>query len=134
MPSPSLLIELRVGGQPFFAPHEHVAQLALLELNTPAYDQRGSPLLVRSLAGLVAPMTGGAARQALIVRLRRRTVALLAERVERLAESVTVQPLPALLARHLERPWVLGAVTADEAPVLVLDLRRIATDVALGAV
>lgn len=134
MSAPSLLIELRAGGHRYFAPHDQVASLTMFDPGAPpAHDERGVPLVARSLAELLGPPTLGQARQALIVRLRRRAVALLVERVERLADDLPVQQLPTLLRRRLTAPWVLGVVAADEAPILVLDLRRIAADVALGA-
>lgn len=96
-------------------------------------DERGRPLFSRELGPLLDPgdLRSNARRHALIVPTRRRSVALLVERVEQLeaASLDIVQPLAPLLARRLARPWFLGAVLRDDVPTLVLDLRQIAQDV-----
>lgn len=132
-----ILIELLAAGRCYFVPRAHVAELdLLLPFEAPATDARGRPLVIRELAelfGAPRPHAMGR-RQALSVALRRRTVALLVDRVEGIERRLSVRPLPNLLARRLADPWVLGAVVAGDAPALVLDLQRIAADVALGAV
>lgn len=70
---------------------------------------------------------------ALIVPTRRRSIALLVDRVEdayHVAES-TIQPMPKLLNRQLLRPWFSGVYVRDDDQhvLLVLDLRQIAQDV-----
>jgi chemotaxis signal transduction protein len=40
------------------------------------------------------------------------------------------QPLPLVIRQHLRRTWVSGVVPAASKPILVLDLRQIALDVA----
>ena len=137
MGAPTLLLEVRAAGQRYYVPRAHLDSLELLHPDMPpAHDERGRPMLVRSLAPLLGPSASSAPppRQALVVRGRRRSVALLVDRVEQLADDLTMQPLGSLLACRLAAPWVLGAVATAETPILVLDLRRIAADVALGAV
>lgn len=131
-----LLLEVRAAEARYFVPRSHVDRLEILLLATaPEADERGRPVVVRELApllGLDEPPRA-ARRQALSVVLRRRTVILLVDRVERLEAGIPVQPLAPLLRRRLAVPWVIGAVAEGDTPVLVLDLRRIAADVALGA-
>ncbi len=136
MSAPVLLLEVLAAGRRYYVPCAHIDGLELLRPNTPpAHDKRGRPRVVRSLAPLLCPSDplGPAPQQALVVRLRRRSVALLVDRVEQLAHDLAVQPLGPLLARSPAAPWVLGAVATDLAPILVLDLRRIAADLALAA-
>ncbi len=136
MSAPVLLLEVLAAGRRYYVPCAHIDGLELLRPDAPpAQDKRGRPRLARSLAPLLYPSEAlaTAPQQALVVRLPRRSVALLVDRVEQLAHDLAVQPLGPLLARSFAAPWVLGAVAADLAPVLVLDLRRIAADLALGA-
>jgi chemotaxis signal transduction protein len=130
----TLLLEVLAAGGRYLVPRDHVDWLELLRAaDAPPADERGRPLVVRELAPLLGwPATPPPGRrQALGVALRRRSVALLVDRVEGLACEAAVAPLPPLLGRRLAAPWVTGAVAGDP-PALVLDLRRIAADVALG--
>lgn len=136
MSTPALLLAVRDGARRYLVPHAHVDQIRLLDgAALPAHDDRGRPLLARALGDLLEPGQPPAARRhALLVTLRRRSVVLLVERVETLAaaEGCQPQPLPPLIERALARAWFLGTVIADGEPVLVLDLRRIATDMAMS--
>jgi chemotaxis signal transduction protein len=131
-----LLLEVRAADARYFVPRSHVDRLEILLPDAaPAADERGRPVVVRELApllGLQAPPRL-VRRQALRVVLRRRTVMLLVDRIEDLEAHSSVQPLAPLLRRRLVAPWVIGAVAEGDTAVLVLDLRRIAADVALGA-
>ncbi len=132
----SLLLEVYTSTRRYLAPRGHLDYLAQVSAEAPpATDAGGRPLIVRELGPLLDPLDLGSPgrRHALIVTLRRRSVALLVERAEALAAPGAVQPLGPLLERRLARPWLIGAVVIDETPVMVLDLRRIAADVALGA-
>jgi chemotaxis signal transduction protein len=132
-----LLLEIHTTTRRYLVPRSHVDHLTQLSLGASSpEDQRGRHLVVRDLGPLLDPVDSGppGRRHALIIALRRRTVALLVVRAEALAAPDAIQPLASLLARRLTRPWVIGAVIVDEVPVIVLDLRRIALDVALGAV
>jgi chemotaxis signal transduction protein len=99
-------------------------------------DDRGKPMLCCELGALLDPRDQhqNARRHALIVPARRRSVALLVDRIADLRQETPgmVQPLGPLLAPRLARPWFLGAVLHDDQPVLVLDLRQIVQDVLLG--
>jgi hypothetical protein len=95
-------------------------------------DERGRPLLRAELGVLLDPRDQpAAARQhALIVPLRRRSVALLFQRVGALHEVHTaVAALPPLLARRLRHSWVLGVSLLEDVPTLVLDPRQLAQHV-----
>ncbi|MCS6882069.1 MAG: hypothetical protein RMK84_07770 [Oscillochloridaceae bacterium] len=131
--APTLAFEVRTACRRYFVPRGHVDQLGFAP-PPDALVALERPLLARDLGPLLDPEDGGApGRQALAVLLRRRTVVLRVQRIESL-ESVIVHPLAPLLRRRLRAPWVLGAVIRDDQPVLVLDVRRIATDLALGAI
>lgn len=96
-------------------------------------DPRGRPLMVRALhAWLYATAEMPVGRcHALIVPLRRRSVALLVERVEEMTRfTVTdIQPLPVLVRSALEHGWLSGVVSWEGQPILVLDAVQIARDI-----
>jgi chemotaxis signal transduction protein len=70
-------------------------------------------------------------RHALIVPLRRRTIALLVDAVDNLVDHAVVQPLPRLLRERLREPWATGVLMIDEHPVVQLDARAIARSILL---
>jgi chemotaxis signal transduction protein len=102
-------------------------------------DQRGKPIIGSELAHLLEGQEHHDApgRHALVIHMRRQSVALLVQRVDDIvtqsdtqsAAGTQIQPLPGLLAQRLEMPWVTGVLLCDTTPLLVLDLRRIAHDV-----
>lgn len=129
----TLLLEVHTARRRYFAPRSHVTHIGRAPEPGVA-EVEGRPVVVHSLGPLLDPEDqDGPTQQALTVVLRRRAVVLLVRRIESL-QPMTVQPLAPFLLRCLDRPWVLGAVVVSDDPVLVLDLRRIATDLALGAV
>lgn len=135
--SDQLLLDVRTATRRYLVPQGHLDHLTQVAADVaPTRGRRSAALICRELGPLLDPADAGwiGRRHALTVELRRRTVALLVERVEGLEIYGLVQPLGAMLARRLDRPWVLGAVSISDEPILVLDLRRIATDVAIGAV
>ncbi|HWQ14529.1 MAG TPA: chemotaxis protein CheW [Roseiflexaceae bacterium] len=71
-------------------------------------------------------------RQALVVPLRRRNIALLVDRVEEFLERPAVHPLPALLRERLRDPWATGALLLDGDIVIQLDLRAVARSALLN--
>jgi chemotaxis signal transduction protein len=105
------------------------------DINEP--DERGRSIISSELGTLLdqEDLRGHDRCHALVVGLRRRTVALLVHRIEDAhindATVDMIQPLPPLLARSLERPWYIGVLLRDDEPLLVLDIRRIAQDVVL---
>ncbi len=117
---------------------DQIAEIRLISSNADLElpDTRGRTLVCQELGSLLDPLDirSNARRHALIVATRRRSVALLVERLEDFVgmDLDTVQRLSPLLARRMVRPWVLGALVCDDIPLLVLDLRQIAQDVLLG--
>ncbi|WP_448337602.1 hypothetical protein [Chloroflexus aurantiacus] len=97
-------------------------------------DDRGRPIMRNQLGPLLDPSDPPASGRlhALTIHLRRRVVELLVVRVDLLTEPPSVVPLAPFLTACLQLPWVTGAALLDEQPVLILDLRRLATDLALG--
>lgn len=102
-------------------------------------DERGQPMQLFRLVDVfwpgassesAAPADSQLHGHLLLVPTRRRTVALLAERVDALdlggtlAESIA--PVPPLLAQHGLATWYSGVLVWQEQPVLVLNLRQIA--------
>lgn len=75
----------------------------------------------------------GAKRQrALIVPMRRRTIALFVDDIETFLEHTSCLPLPGLLRERLQKPWVAGALTLGDDLVLQLDLRAVARSALLS--
>ncbi len=97
-------------------------------------DARGRPILRRQLGPLLDPDDPPAVGRlhALRIILRRRTVELLVSRVDLFPEAPPIKPLVPFLAVRLQLPWVSGVALIADQPVVVLDLRRLAADLALG--
>jgi len=134
-----MLLTIRSSTQRYVVRRDHVRELRLIlnddDLEQP--DERGKALICCELDNLLSghQVYSVSRRHALIVHLRRRSVALLIDRIEDARPTgeleADIRPLPALLARRLARPWFLGVLVRDETPLLVLDLRQIAQDVLL---
>lgn len=98
-------------------------------------DDRGKPVTSSDLGSLLEPQDQPAHRRrhAVIIPTRRRSVALVVDRVENLypGSEEVILPFPKLLSQRLARPWFLGVLIENEndMPVLVLDVRQIAQDV-----
>ncbi len=129
----TLAFEVHTARRRYYVPRAHVDHLGAAP-PPESSEAHTRPLLARELGPLLDPVDDGApGRQALTVLLRRRTVVLRVQRIENV-ERITVQPLAPLLLRRLRAPWVLGVVLSNDQPVIVLDARRIATDLALGVI
>jgi hypothetical protein len=91
------------------------------------------PFASMALGALLEPLAASEIRpsQALLVSLRRRTIALLVERVEEFLEQPHVHPLPALLRNQLHQEWAVGILMHEDEPIIVLDLRAVARSVLL---
>ncbi|NTW02900.1 MAG: hypothetical protein HGA19_16735 [Oscillochloris sp.] len=126
------------GSQCYAITQAQMDHLGLTDPTDTAIDVRGRPLIYQELGPLFghAPSTVTGRRHTITVTLRRRSVALLVDRIDSLDTdgSLTIQALAPLLTRRLTRPWFLGALIYAGEPLLLLDLRRIATDIAIGAV
>lgn len=132
-----LLLEVRTAGRRYLVLQAHLDSLQPMDSSlTPGSGRGGLPLICYELGPLLDPADQGrpGRRHALTVVLRRHMVALLVERAESLALPGAVQVLGPLVSRRLAQPWVLGAVIAGETPIILLDLRRIAADVAPGVI
>ncbi|MBX0326764.1 chemotaxis protein CheW [Oscillochloris sp. ZM17-4] len=134
----STILGVDVGRRRYAITPAQIDHLGMLDPDGDPTDQRGRPLICRDLGGLLGDAAPPAARRqhAITVSLRRRSVALLIDHIDSLDSEgpLAVQPLSPLLSRRLAWPWFLGAVVYRGEPLLLLDLRRIATDVAIGAV
>ncbi|WP_322488827.1 hypothetical protein [Chloroflexus sp.] len=98
------------------------------------HDERGRRIIRHHLGPLLDPADPPASGRlhALTINLRRRVVELVAPRVDLLAEAPMIVPLAPFLTARLRLPWVNGVALLDDQPVIVLDLRRMAADLALG--
>lgn len=135
--SGTALLSIWVAGRHYLTHRDQVDAVGLIDPFAPPLDRHGKPQICCELAPLfgIDMAVPPGRRHGLSVVLRRRGVILLVDRIDLQSVGVpTVQPLAPLLVRRLARPWFLGVVVEDDQPLLVLDLRRIATDVALGAV
>ncbi len=132
------ILGVRVADTLFGVVSAQIQMVSIIDPADPPIDMQDQSVICCELG----PMLGGSShtrvgpRHALIVALRRRSVALLIDGVDSLPieDHSEIQMLAPLLAQRLARPWFLGAVVYRDAPVLLLDLRRIATDVMIGAV
>ncbi len=97
-------------------------------------DERGRPIVRCQLGPLLDPNDPPASGRlhALTIAMRRRVVELTVPHVDLLVTAPSIIPLAPFVIAHLQLPWVNGVALLDDQPVVVLDLRRIATDVALG--
>jgi chemotaxis signal transduction protein len=132
-----LLLLVHTATHTYVARREQIHRLHLVsyELELATTDERGRPIVPSDLGPLLdaEDMGSDGRAHALIVQLRRRSVAFLVERVDdlRIEAPLTelLHPLPPLLARRLARPWFMGVLLWHDEPCLVLDLRQIAQDV-----
>ncbi|OAN44587.1 hypothetical protein A6A03_16335 [Chloroflexus islandicus] len=97
-------------------------------------DERGRRIMRHHLGPLLDPADPPASGRlhALTINLRRRVVELVVPRVDLLAEAPVIVPLAPFLTARLRLPWANGVALLDDQPVIVLDLRRMAADLALG--
>jgi hypothetical protein len=100
----------------------------------PVADERGHPYIGIELGPLLDPADQSTMlrRHALIVPLRRRLVALLADRVDSLPEHTSCIALPELLRTRLLQPWVIGALVVDDELIVQIDLRAVARSALSG--
>jgi hypothetical protein len=135
----SAILSVQAGRSRYAISQTQVDHLGLLDPAGAPTDERGRPLICRELGALLGDIEeiGPGRRHAITVSLRRRSVALLVDHIDSLGGDgpLAISPLAPLLTRRLTWPWFLGAVIYEgEPPLLLLDLRRIATDVAISAV
>jgi len=108
---------------------DDVSEIKLVaDASAMANDEGGRPYLGIELGPLLDPedRSSLARRRALVIPLRRRLVALLADRVESFQENAQVVMLPELIGARLREPWVIGALVLDNEVIIQLDLRAVA--------
>lgn len=131
-----LMLSVHTARRRYVVRREDVAALYALSTDQSAGVPRA--VIYRDLGALLDPVDQLAEGRChvLQVDLRRRCVGLLVERADELSllAHEEIRPLAGFMARSLIHPWISGAIIDDDSPVLVLDLARIARDVALGAV
>jgi len=131
------ILGVLIGQQRYAIAQAQVDHLGLVDPREAPTDLRGNVLICRELGALLGADQSATIgrRSAITIRLRRRSIALMIDHVDSLGDAgqLKIQPLSALLTRRLARPWFLGAIVYQDAPILLLDLRRIATDVVIGA-
>lgn len=116
----------------------HELRLVLGSADLEGVDERGRQMVNCELGRMLDPadLRGHVRRHALVVHMRRRNVALLAERIDAIRVAAEpeqlVQPLPSLLAQRLDYPWFMGVFIHEELPLLVLDVQQIARHVLLS--
>ena len=91
-------------------------------------DERGRPYLGFELGELLDPADRSelTRRRALVVSLRRRKVALLADQVDSFQEQAQIVALPELLGARLSQPWAIGALVLDGEVIVQIDLQALA--------
>lgn len=131
-----LLLTIRTSQHSYIVRRDQIGELRLIvrDEDLQRSDERGRKVVSGELESFLnaQDIRSLGCRHALIVYMRRRSVALLVERIEDVVVdrsiAEVIHPLPPLLRQHLARPWFLGVLIREETPLLVLDLRQIAQD------
>jgi hypothetical protein len=91
-------------------------------------DERGQPYIGFELGRLLDPADRSQLRRrrALVVPLRRRKIALLADEVDSFQEHTQTVALPELLDARLSQPWAIGALMLDDEVIVQIDLLAVA--------
>jgi hypothetical protein len=91
-------------------------------------DERGQPYVGFELGLLLDPADRSelTRRRALVVPLRRRKIALLADQVDSFQEHAQTIALPELLGARLSQPWAIGALVLDDEVIVQIDLLAVA--------
>lgn len=125
-----LLLIVRTALRRYAVRRDDVLEIKLVDdvADFPTDDPAGRSSLGVELGPLLDPSDCSVLtrRRALIVPLRRRLIALLADHVELFEENVRIDPLPILLREQLRQPWAIGALLLDTDLVVQIDLRAIA--------
>lgn len=106
-----------------------VAEVRLVaNTSTMPRDERGQPYIGVELGPLLDAddRSDLARRRALVVPLRRRKVALLADQVESFHEHAQVVALPELFSARLSQPWAIGVLLLGDEVIVQLDVRAVA--------
>ena len=91
-------------------------------------DERGQPYVGFELGELLDPADRSqlTRRRALVVPLRRRKIALLADRIDSFQEQSQTIALPELLGARLSQPWAVGALLLEDEVIVQIDLLAVA--------
>lgn len=133
-----LLLTVRTTFYHYIVRRDHISEIRMItSLADVAHcDERGKPVVRCELGHLLDPtdLLISTRKQALIVPTRRRSVALLVDRVEDFSDASleVIQPLSSILAPRLARSWFIGTLIRNDTPFLILDVRQIAQDVLFG--
>jgi hypothetical protein len=128
MPADLMLI-IRTTHHRYAIRRDDVLEIRLVpNLSVMPCDEHGQPYLGIELGPLLDPgdRSNLTRRHALVVPLRRRLVALLADSVDSFHEDAPVVPIPELLGARLSQPWAIGALVLDDEVIVQLDLRAVA--------
>ncbi len=130
-----MLLIVRTTRHRYIVPREDVATLRAVSRRTGTDQEadRDPSAIAVELGAFLDPedVSEMQRRHALIVPLRRRTIALLVDAVDNLIDHAVVRPLPPLLRERLREPWATGVLMIDEHPVVQIDVRAIARSVLL---
>jgi chemotaxis protein histidine kinase CheA len=125
----NLMLIVRTGQRRYAVRRDDVLEIKLVA-NAAAMpcDERGLPYVGFELGPLLDPADRSelVRRRALVVPLRRRKVALLADRVDSFQEHTQVVALPELLGARLSQPWAVGALVLDGEVIVQIDLWAVA--------
>jgi hypothetical protein len=107
---------------------DDVSEIKLVADASAMANDEGGPYLGIELGPLLDPedRSSLARRRALVIPLRRRLVALLADRVESFQQNAQVVMLPELIGARLREPWAIGALVLDNEVIVQLDIRAVA--------
>ena len=124
-----LLLIVRTARRRYAVRRTDVAEIRLVaDTSTMPRDERGQPYIGVELGPLLDPddRSDLARRRALVVPLRRRKVALLADLVESFHEHAQVVALPELFSARLSQPWAIGVLLLGDEVIVQLDVRAVA--------
>ncbi|HEU4322254.1 MAG TPA: hypothetical protein VFS21_03810 [Roseiflexaceae bacterium] len=106
-------------------------RIAAADSGLAGLDERGQPFISVELGPmLIADDHSSLPRlRALVVPMRRRSIALLVDQIDQAPADARVLPLPDLLRTRLTQPWATGVVVYQDALVVQIDLRAIVRSV-----
>ncbi|HET9223643.1 MAG TPA: chemotaxis protein CheW [Roseiflexaceae bacterium] len=128
MPTDLMLI-VRTARRRYAVRRDDVIEIKLVaDATAMPRDERGQPYIGFELGMLLDPADRSELRRrrALVVPLRRRKIALLADEVDSFQEYTQTIALPELLGARLSQPWAIGALVLDEEVIVQIDLLAIA--------
>ena len=129
-----MLLIVRTARRRYIVRREDVATLrAMTRSDNGRREEADSSVIAVELGPLIDPDDVSTAQRqhALIIPLRRRSIALLVDAVDAIIDHADIQPLPPLLGELLREPWTTGVLLIDDQPVVQLDVRAIARSILL---